>query len=211
MIGFLHTSPVHVPTFDRLAAEVAPGTPVRHVVDESMLADARAGMAYTGKLSKAIHGLEGSTVIVCTCSTIGAHAEAADPRVIRVDRPMAARAARYPRVAVVAALASTLAPTERLLREEAARAGTAPALVEVACLDAWSLFEAGDLPAYHQAIASRVRGVAPDVDAVVLAQASMAPALDYLADLTVPVLASPRSAVEYVVRSSGAHAARTTG
>ena len=41
-LAFLHTSPVHIATFDRLLAEIDPDIPARHVVDESLLRDARA-------------------------------------------------------------------------------------------------------------------------------------------------------------------------
>ena len=32
MLTFLHTAPVHIPTFDDLLAELAPNVPARHVV-----------------------------------------------------------------------------------------------------------------------------------------------------------------------------------
>ncbi|MEZ5259297.1 MAG: hypothetical protein R2705_21175 [Ilumatobacteraceae bacterium] len=41
IVGFLHTSPVHVATFDGLVAEVAPGRGVEHLVDETLLDRAR--------------------------------------------------------------------------------------------------------------------------------------------------------------------------
>jgi hypothetical protein len=42
VIGFLHTAEVHVATFRRLFAELAPpGLDDLHLVDESLLADAR--------------------------------------------------------------------------------------------------------------------------------------------------------------------------
>jgi Asp/Glu/hydantoin racemase len=94
---------------------------------------------------------------------------------------------------VVATVASTLAPTRDLLRECSADAD-----VELApCLDAWAFFEAGDLEGYRQAIAAHVRTL--DADVIVLAQASLVPAAELLADLPVPVLSSPRSAVDQAI------------
>jgi hypothetical protein len=84
------------------------------------------------------------------------------------------------------------------LREEAKAADVAPEVLFAPCLAAWELFEAGDVAGYHRAIAEHVRALS-DVDAVVLAQASMAPAAGLLAGYAVPVLTSPRTAVERAV------------
>ncbi|NUT37975.1 MAG: hypothetical protein HOV79_33425 [Hamadaea sp.] len=195
VIGFLHTSEVHVPTFRALVAELLPGAEDCHVVDEALLAKARAGRPYADGLAAAVAQLEKADVIVCTCSTIGEAAEGADPRVIRVDRPMAARAVAYGRVGVVAALESTLGPTADLVREEAAAAGWETEIVLAPCLEAWLLFESGDLAGYHETVARHVAALT-EVDVVVLAQASMAPVVALLGDHPVPVLASPRIAVE---------------
>ncbi len=42
-ITFLHTSPLHVATFEELVTELAPGTPTVPIVKEALLAEARAG------------------------------------------------------------------------------------------------------------------------------------------------------------------------
>jgi len=71
----------------------------------------------------------------------------------------------------------------------------------VICADAWSAFEAGDLDAYHRGVADAVRDAVSrrGADVVVLAHASMAPAAGLLADLPLPVLTSPGSAVARAV------------
>ena len=53
-LTFLHTSPVHIATFDRLCSELAPGVPVRHIVDESLLRDAREAGRITPELAKRV-------------------------------------------------------------------------------------------------------------------------------------------------------------
>lgn len=201
-LAFLHTSPAHVATFERLLAELAPGVAGAHIVDEGLLRDARAeGLtpAIAGRVAERLRAAaaDGAGVALCTCSTIGGLAEraagAAGLPVLRVDRAMAARAvALGPRVVVVAALESTLAPTAELVAEEAGAAGRAVELIAAPCPWAWAAFEAGDQAGYLAQIAAHVRGVAARGDVVVLAQASMAGALDLLADLPTPVLASPR-------------------
>lgn len=201
-LGFLHTSPVHVGTFDRLAAEVCPEISLAHVVDVELLRDAcREGI--TPELERRIEEIlvtmaqNGAAVVVCTCSTIGGCAEEAARRrgvaLVRVDRAMAEQAVMLgDRIAVVAALASTLAPTQQLILEAAADAGKTVTVVAVLCEDAWPAFEGGDLPGYYECIAQAAALAAGRADVVVLAQASMAGALPLCKEVDVPVLSSPR-------------------
>lgn len=185
-IGFLHTADVHVATFRALVASLAPGWRDEHVVDASLLADARAGIPVEERVRARLGELAGADVIVCTCSTIGPEAERAG--VLRGDRPMArAAVAIGGRIAVAYAVSSTLEPTTGLLLDEDPSAE----LVPVPCLEAWEFFEAGDLGRYHSAIADRLRDV--DADVIVLAQPSMAPAAALLPGRQ--VLSSPQTAV----------------
>ena len=212
-IGFLHTASVHVTTFRRLREELAPGWQDLHVVDEGLLADARRdGLTaeLAGRVDARLHELadRGADVIVCTCSSLGGHAErrTADVGVpvLRADRPMAeAAVAAGRRIGVVATVDSTLGPTRELLDDAAARAGRAVELVEVRCPEAFALFEAGDFPAYAQMVARRARAAARGLDVLVVAQPSAAPAAALLADLPIPVLTSPRTAVSRAIAEAG--------
>ncbi|MFC9897997.1 hypothetical protein ACFVMC_30270 [Nocardia sp. NPDC127579] len=195
VIGFLHTADQHVSTFRALLAEIAPAVSDRHVVDGSLLDNARAGLPYTEDLRDRLDELAEADVIVCTCSTIGGEAERVDPSVLRVDRALAAAVVGYARVGVVTALESTRQPTGLLLAEQAAAACVTPTFIDAPCFDSWEHLETGDLSSYHRAIADHVLSITADVDVVMLAQASMAPAIELLGDLSVPVLASPRLGV----------------
>lgn len=195
LLVFLHTSPVHIDTFNTLLRELAPGLSVQHIVDEAILREARdAGRlteAMQAQVQVQVNALRDAPVILCTCSTIGGCAEAAAPNVIRVDRPMAARAVQLGRRIIVAAtLASTLQPTKDLILDEARKQGKPVELIEVLCEGAWAKFEAGDRAGYSETIAKRLREVAPSGDVIVLAQASMADV--ERGDFGVPVLSSPR-------------------
>lgn len=206
-IAFLHTSPVHVETFERLVKSADPTVQVEHFVDESLLADAqRMGSTDPGiveRVQSAMAGAasHGAAMVICTCSTIGGSAERtpAGPgfAVARIDRAMADRAvALGPRVLVVAALESTLEPTAQLIRESAFALQTAVELEPLFIPHAWAHFLRGDRGAYVQAVAAAARAAAARADVVVLAQASMAPAVDLLNDLGVQVLASPALGVQ---------------
>ena len=206
-IAFLHTSPVHVETFERLVKSADPTVEVEHFVDEALLADAqRLGptdpaivrRVQAAMVNAASHG---AAIVVCTCSTIGGCAERtpAGPgfEVARIDRAMADRAvALGPRVLVVAALESTLGPTAELIRESAAALQTGVELKQLFIPHAWPHFLRGDRAAYVEAVAAAVRAASAGAYVVVLAQASMAPAVDLLKDLGVEVLASPALGVQ---------------
>lgn len=207
-IGFLHTAEVHTGTFSRLLDDIAPGRTSVHIVDESLLADARERGGVDAELrarltSRLREVAQRSSVVVCTCSTIGGPTEllsdAIGVPIVRIDRPMAEQAVvTGSRIVVVAALQSTVAPTVALINEVAAQRGLAPTIDELVVPEAWRLFEDGDLADYAGAIAASVDSLEPDPDVVVLAQASMAAAVA-LCTTAVPVLSSPRSAVEAAV------------
>ena len=207
-VGFLHTSPHHTAIFRALVAELLPDADVIEVVDEIVLDQARRhgdrDVRVLGAVADRLAELVDADVVVCTCSTLGAVAEhvgrAAGEVVVRVDRAMVVRAveiagAAEGRVAVVAAIESTVEPTRQLFDEVMLATG-AVLQVDVHVIEgAWDRFEAGDLEGYLDTIASRLPSIAAEVDVVVLAQASMAPAVGRV-DLSVPILSSPRLAIE---------------
>jgi Asp/Glu/hydantoin racemase len=211
-VGFLHSAHAHVRTFSDLLAARDDTVQARHLVDTGLLAAARThGLdSVRAALGDRLRRLvaEGADVVVCTCSTLGPTAKQVGAemglRVVRVDRPMAEAAVLAGRrVAVVASLDEALATAMPLLHECADTTGRTVEFVEVRCTDTWQAFEAGDLLTYTTGVADAVRravrSLDPPVDVVVLAQASMLDAAPLLRDLHVPVLTSPRLAVEAAV------------
>jgi hypothetical protein len=203
-IAFLHTSPVHVATFDALVRELAPGLRVAHMVREDLLADAQAEGLDSPALIARVHAALGEAdarVVACTCSTLGGIAEATDAafQVTRIDRAMADEAVRGGgTVLLVAALRSTLAPTTALLQSSAKRLGVAIAIEPLLVEEAWPHFQAGRQGEYARLIAEAVAR-APATDSVVLAQASMAPAAELLAARGIRALTSPRLGAEHAL------------
>ncbi|MAU59937.1 hypothetical protein [Parvibaculum sp.] len=217
-IAFLHTAALHIETFERLAREMAPGLRLTHVVREDLLAATeKAGGITTAislKTQEALLALAegGARVVVCTCSTLGAEAEQAageaEIPVMRIDRPMADRAVREgTRIGICAALAPTLAPTHALIESSAARAGRDVEIREFLFDDVWPAFRQGRLGDYHEGIAARLGEAAREVDLLVLAQASMAPAARLAGALAAPVLSSPRIGFMEAARIAGARIA----
>lgn len=208
MLALLHTSPAHVPVFDALRDEDHPGLRLRHLVEEELLRRARRDCPQAvadevrAMLERAV--ADGARAVLCTCSTVGGVAEAvgaeASLPVLRVDRPMSAAAvAAGPRVVVAATVDSTFAPTVALIEEEARRAGRPVTVRRLFVPGAWPHFEAGDIDRYVEEVAAAADSVT-DADAIVLAQASMAPA-QLLTTTPVPVLASPRLGLAAAARA----------
>jgi hypothetical protein len=210
-LTLLHTSAVHVPVFDALRDRDHPGAVLRHLVVPELLDRARAKgpESVAPDLRELLAGSAGPVLV--TCSTIGAVAESLAGElgvlVLRVDRPMAAAAVRAgPRITVLAALESTLGPTEALLAEET---DGRPAVITTRVVaGAWDRFEAGDGAGYLALVAEAADAVA-DADVIVLAQASMAGAAA-LAATSVPVLSSPAPGLAAAVAAAGHPAAVDT-
>ncbi len=205
VVGFLHTAEVHVATFDSLLRAADLSVEVVHLVRPELLEMARRlgteseeVRTHTGAAIRELADL-GPALIMCTCSTIGELAEAhpGPIPVIRSDRSMAEFAVRSGhRIAVVAAVASTIEPTLALLHSVARSSSVQPAIVSKPCLEAWPLFEAGDHEGYWSAVASHVDRLEPEFDVVVLAQGSMLGSLRFTNRSG--VVASPVSAVEHL-------------
>ncbi len=208
-LALLHTTPVLIDTFDRLIEEADLEFPVRHIVEERFLTEAREkGISQDldgriqGRICSAIE--EGASVVLCTCSTIGASAESANDKadgvIVRVDRPMAAKAVEIgSRIIVAAALESTLAPTRNLILEVASMRQKRVELIEVLCDNAWSRLEEGDNEGYFSEIASKLKERASEGDVIVLAQASMAGAAKLCPEISIPILSSPEIGFQHAV------------
>lgn len=205
-IGFLHTAFEHTAVFDQLVVSHGGLSAARsHLVAPELLSDAMdRGTDDARVRHQLVETLgrfpEGVDQILVTCSTLGGIAEqlapAAGPPVTRVDRPMAeAAVAVGGRIGLAYSISSTVVPTSALLWEVATDAARSIDLDLIDCEAAWKYFHAGERDRYLSMVADSIRERSHDIDAVVLAQASMAPVADLLADLEVPVFSSPELAV----------------
>lgn len=207
-IAFLHTADVHVATFDSLLT--GSGVEVAHVVRADLLARAQAEgvAAVRDEAIATLYGLSDADAVVCTCSTLGEIAADMNvPHILRIDRPAFEAAVAYgSRILLVICLASTQDASEALL----AHCGADLQSDTLVCADAWPYFVAGDLARFSQSIAADVRKAVAETpyDAVILAQASMKDAAPLLADIGVPVLSTPKMAVDAALALVRARATR---
>jgi Asp/Glu/hydantoin racemase len=212
-LTFIHTVPSLRPTFEALAHDADPSLEIRHVTDESLLADAiEAGSVpeeTQERLTKRIRSAldDGADLVVVTCSSMGGATEAIARRegwpLERIDVAMADRAIDLGRrIAVLATLPSALAPTAALVEARAAERGVAIQVVRGLASGAFAALQAGDGTRHDELVQEAFRGVLGRDDVIVLAQASMGRVVDGLGGEAAgaPILVSPALGVERVVR-----------
>ena len=150
----------------------------------------------------------GADIIICTCSTIGDAAEQTaniTARVIRVDRPMAEQAVLDSKIHVLAALESTIEPTLELLQQCAKQLKQSPEITYTVIPGAWQYYADSDTVSYAKAIAKYIERNEISDDTIVLAQASMATAVEYIQHWPTPVLSSPTLCCQYLSKLVPSH------
>jgi Asp/Glu/hydantoin racemase len=201
-LAIIHTSAALVETLTARAKEALPGVTIINIVDDSLLPYARENGVNERLRRRMLHyynaAMEaGADVILNACSTVGEAVDAARPFVpiplLKIDEPMAEEAVmRGRRIAVLATVESTLAPTCRLLENTARENGREVSFTPRLCDGALDLLLAGRTEEHDRAVTAAALDAAPGHDILVLAQASMARLAPTLQDrVSVPVLSSP--------------------
>lgn len=217
-LALIHTTPLAVPIFTNLCQEIIPDVPIFHIVDESLLGSTiRAGRLEKITIRRLLNQVEsaqdaGAGAVLVTCSSIGPAIALAqelfDFPVIRVDLPMAEEAVRIAmrggaRIGVLASLPTTLEPTAALMRETAARQAKGCVVSTALCQGAFEAVSCGDTATHDRLVKEKLLDLARNVDVIVLAQASMSRVVDQIppGEIAIPVLSSPRLAVQRVRRA----------
>lgn len=208
-LALLHTSHVLIPAFDQLCEENLPDTSVFHIVDKTLIEEARAAGAVTESTAKRMTSYvksahqAGADVVMITCSSIGPGVKmvraSCDFPVLRVDEPMADEAVRIGgKIGVAATLASTLEPTVVLLRETAEAHSNNVELVTCLCEGAFPAFLAGDTRTHDRIVMESLKDLMQRVNVIVLAQASMATVVEKVPQelRRVVILSSPALAIQ---------------
>jgi aspartate/glutamate racemase len=209
----IHTGPVLVDVFKKLFPELLPDVRLVNVVDDGLLNDVRAAGGLTPSVTRRIVGYgilaeaSGADVILNCCSSVG---EAADVLaqtvsipVVKIDSRMAIEAVeRGSRIGIVATVATTLDPTERLIGQKAKGAGKDITTKRYLVKSAFDALLAGDVEEHDRLLKAEIGKAMSENDVVVLAQGSMARLVPSI-EQRVPVLSSPRSSVEAVKEQLG--------
>ncbi len=203
-LAIIHTVPVTISSLGALCARLLPGVEVSNYLDDSLLRQINAEGGISASVRYRFQSLIGMAaaarpdVIFCACSSVGGMLEEARALfpmpLVRIDEPMAREAAAHEgSIVVCATVQSTLKPTTELIqRYLGAERHADTLLVE----GAGALLASGDREAYLNLIASRLGEAAATHDVVVLAQASMAEAVQRMPEeLHGKFLTSPESGV----------------
>ena len=202
----IHTGPVLVDVFNKLFPELLPDVRLVNIVDDSLLNDVRAAGGLTPSVTRRIVGYgilaeaSGADAILNCCSSVG---EAADVLaqtvaipVVKIDNRMAVQAVEQgSRVGIVATVATTLDPTERLIQRKATEAGKSITTKRYLVNSAFDALLSGKTDEHDRLLKAEIEKAMGENDVVVLAQGSMARLVPTL-EQRVPVLSSPRSSVE---------------
>lgn len=207
-LALIHSTSLVVGPLGELAREVLPEVEIMHFCDDTLLRDVRLAGRLTPAIARRYVGYvttaaeTGADAVMVTCSSCNRVAELAqafvDVPVFSIDEAMAEEAVSCGcAIGVIATVPTTLEPTAALIgrRAEAARK-----TVDVQTLLAERAFDrlrAGDAVGHDEAILDEVRALSQGVEVITLAQASMARLQPRLqAEVSVPVLASPRGGFE---------------
>lgn len=210
-LALIHTVAGLIGPFDALARQHLPGWTPFAMLDESLLRttirDGRLSLATMRRMTAMVWSAvdAGAEAVIVTCSSLGPAVEAARPLcpvpLLRIDQGMAAEAVRRgSRIGVLATLSTTLDPTADLIRRTAEAAGKPCTLTSRVADGAFALLAGGDTLGHDRLVAEALTGLAQDVDVIVLAQASMARALETVKDRLgpLPVLTSPELGMAHI-------------
>ncbi len=214
-LALIHTSLVFitVETMMRdIFNEIMPDVRRINIVDDSLLADVMAKGQITPEVQKRMNAyvqaaeLTGADAVLSLCSSLGPAIDQARALVkipvIKIDDAMTEKAAREARrIGVLATVATTLKPTVDLIEE---KAGMLEKIIEVhpaLVQGAFEILMSGDRDRHDALVLQAAAALAPQVDLLVLAQASMTRLAERLrAETGLEVLSSPRLAIEYTRR-----------
>lgn len=197
-IAVIHTTPVTIPTLKKLLTDnwSASGNAVTggeemevvNFLDDSMLPEINRlggcteGVKYRLNTLLLLCQTTGADAVLCACSSIGGLVEEGSTLVgipvFRIDEPMARLAAGYDRIGVAATLHSTIQPTTELIRKKADMAGKKISVQSKVIENVGTLLAEGKEELYDERVGEELRRLLRDNEIVVLAQASMARAVE---------------------------------
>ncbi len=192
-----------------LFAELLPETEVVDIIDSQILADVQVEGITAAATARMTHMAEvaeasGADVIFSNCSSLGPTIDAARKAVnipiIKIDDAMALEAAKKATViGVLATVPTTLEPTIALIEEKAVGLGKILEIYRGLSAGAFDKLISGDTEGHDQMVLASAQSIAPKVEILVLAQASMTRLAPMLSEATgLEVLTSPRLGVQSV-------------
>ena len=212
-VAVLHTSFVFLnveSSVTDLLGELLPEAQVMHFVDSDVLATVMREQGISDRsTSRMVHLARaaedaGADVIFSACSSLGPAMEVArrnvETPIVRIDDGMSRKAVETAtRIGVLATVPTTLGPTVDLIEQKAVEMGKEIEVEQELSEGAFEILMGGDKERRDEMVVESARKLAPSVEVLVLAQASMTRLAPRLKEETsLEVLTSPRLGVEYV-------------
>jgi Asp/Glu/hydantoin racemase len=204
-VAAIYTAISIIEPIKAIFSELMPGNRLINVYDDSLIPDViRAGNNITPDIRRRMFAYcracedMGADVILSTCSSMGDIVEQIQPFVkvpiLRIDEAMVRQAVETSaRIAVLATVDTTLAPTRRLVLSVAGKLGRPVTLVEGLAKGALQALNDGKAEVHDRILLQTALSVADQADVMLLAQGSMARMQDAIAEATgKPVLSSLR-------------------
>ena len=202
-IAFVHTSPAALEPLKHFYAEAAPEMEITNLLDDGILRLFSAKSYDVAErrlmeMARAARDAYDSELIMITCSSVTKAIldqlrRTCDVPILKIDEPMARQAVQAgTKIGVAATFPPTIEPTCKLLADTAAQSGKAIDIVTHVIPDAYQALLAGDFATHDAQLLGAIDHlVSQQVDAVVLAQVSMARIIKQLdGKFNVPVLSS---------------------
>ncbi len=199
-VGVVHTFLYSVEDIKGMFKKYLPEVEMINIIDDSLLEEALQNKGVTpgivSRMCDYYRNLEelGCRCCLNQCSSVGEASEIAAKLikipVVKIDGPMAKKAAEIGRrVAVIATAVSTVEPSSRLVESCAKKAGKDVTVDRCYVEGAYEcLLKTGDKQKHNEMVVAKVKEAAKDHDVIVLAQGSMYHLMPLLADVPVPVL-----------------------
>jgi aspartate/glutamate racemase len=218
-VAILHTSFVFINNqlvIKEAFKDLLPDVEVVDFVDSNILADVqREGITDNAvermtRMAEAAQAA-GADIIFSACSSLGPTIDtvrkAVSVPVVKIDDGMTRYAVeKADNIGVLATVPTTLPPTVALIEEKAAELGKEVHVRQRLAEGAFDKLMAGDTAGHDEMVMAQAKALAPQVDLLVLAQASMARLAPALAEATgLEVLSSPRLGVLSVKEYLEAH------
>jgi Asp/Glu/hydantoin racemase len=210
-VCILHTTISTVAPLQALAAELLPDVEFMHLVEDALIKDVMKSNGPDADINARIAmyvmcaDRAGCDIFMTACSSIGEVVESyrslTNMTVTRIDDAMAEAAIDAgTKIAVLATVETTLRPTLNLIKRKAEEKQKAIDLKDYLMADAFAALLAGDTATHNRLVRGALTDAAKGSDVIVLAQASMARALEGLDPIAVPILTSPELSMKRLKR-----------
>jgi Asp/Glu/hydantoin racemase len=211
-LGLIHTSQVFLMVetmMKSMFAEIMPDVKLINIMDDSLLPQCMAEQAISPAVTRrmcayvAAAQTAGADAVLSLCSSLGPTIDVArklvDIPVIKIDDAHTEKAVREARrIGVMATIATTLRPTVALIQEKATALGKEVEIHESLSNAAFEALMRGEKDRHDAMVLDAARQLAPQVDVIIFAQASMTRLATVVSQATGrDVLTSPRLAIEY--------------